>query len=71
MTQQKLVRLEFPFNWDPQRVGTETGNSDEEVVYLKFPFNWDPQRVGTVASVTAWKEKYRFPFNWDPQRVGT
>ncbi len=37
----------FPFNWDPQRVGTKSFafNSTEREL---FPFNWDPQRVGTI-----------------------
>ncbi len=61
----------FPFNWDPQRVGTEgaqwrgTGRVDE------FPFNWDPQRVGTLEALPKCSAVMVFPFNWDPQRVGT
>ncbi len=37
----------FPFNWDPQRVGT-TEVQDGDLYVFGFPFNWDPQRVGTV-----------------------
>ena len=36
----------FPFNWDPQRVGTIT-KLFTELTEDQFPFNWDPQRVGT------------------------
>ncbi len=37
--------FKFPFNWDPQRVGT---NCKDGAFYSTdgFPFNWDPQRVG-------------------------
>ncbi len=60
----------FPFNWDPQRVGTyqciiSKGQTDV------FPFNWDPQRVGTVVVRCIGVAVFEFPFNWDPQRVGT
>ena len=38
----------FPFNWDPQRVGTFPSHIQEIAMTKMFPFNWDPQRVGTV-----------------------
>ncbi len=43
----------FPFNWDPQRVGTGGG---QQTVYTckAFPFNWDPQRVGTIDLVAVY-----------------
>ncbi len=36
----------FPFNWDPQRVGTSRPCPLSNF-NIRFPFNWDPQRVGT------------------------
>ncbi len=48
LLEKYVAVLEFPFNWDPQRVGTS--DSDEALLegIMTFPFNWDPQRVGTV-----------------------
>ncbi len=60
----------FPFNWDPQRVGTKFC-SVNAMPTLGFPFNWDPQRVGTQVSGRRLSCSHPFPFNWDPQRVGT
>ena len=37
----------FPFNWDPQRVGTRIRRIHNPSQPGPFPFNWDPQRVGT------------------------
>ncbi len=54
--QSKEYSLWFPFNWDPQRVGTsliqwyEKPGRPEAV----FPFNWDPQRVGTKEKAQNW-----------------
>ncbi len=61
----------FPFNWDPQRVGTMILISAVQNVIKMFPFNWDPQRVGTFPAVNQELGDMLFPFNWDPQRVGT
>ncbi len=45
----------FPFNWDPQRVGTCDRKSQTRQGLL-FPFNWDPQRVGTFMQFVQWDE---------------
>ena len=65
-----LSFLKFPFNWDPQRVGTLYPLEITQMT-IEFPFNWDPQRVGTGHKGDRLKQPYAFPFNWDPQRVGT
>ena len=41
------IYIEFPFNWFPQRVGTEKMISEALEGVSRFPFNWFPQRVGT------------------------
>ena len=37
----------FPFNWFPQRVGTQLFMM-RLLQLMMFPFNWFPQRVGTI-----------------------
>jgi len=46
--QERLVQ-QFPFNWVPQRVGSEISSYFQTVHGngYKFPFNWVPQRVGS------------------------
>ncbi len=62
----------FPFNWDPQRVGTNYdvwGNSKdgyEVSIQLGSPASGDSNCLMISDSVI-----FKFPFNWDPQRVGT
>ncbi len=65
-------RVRFPFNWDPQRVGTR---KLLDGAGLRF---WVSIQLGSPASGD-FKGKlpisisgtFEFPFNWDPQRVGT
>ncbi len=69
---EKTMDKKFPFNWDPQRVGTLYLFSRRTSCLLRFPFNWDPQRVGTPNLKYSFRNaSVPFPFNWDPQRVGT
>ena len=62
----------FPFNWDPQRVGTwSLLQRLPEVrklvsIQLGSPASGDK----TLYYVESWYVM-EFPFNWDPQRVGT
>jgi len=65
-----LENVVFPFNWCPQRVGTQGTKRITVLVYV-FPFNWCPQRVGTLMAPQWPTVKVVFPFNWCPQRVGT
>ena len=49
-----IAAITFPFNWDPQRVGTQRMASKHPTYTpYQFPFNWDPQRVGTHAELSA------------------
>ncbi len=43
--------IRFPFNWDPQRVGTGKTELRSMLMCMMFPFNWDPQRVGTASKI--------------------
>ncbi len=61
----------FPFNWDPQRVGTKFNSVDFD----------EPPGFHSIGIPSEWGLgfylvklplfKIGFPFNWDPQRVGT
>ncbi len=61
----------FPFNWDPQRVGTPCPQTGQTPRTLRFhsigiPSEWGLQIVSVPPGIYI-----LFPFNWDPQRVGT
>ncbi len=68
-----ILKLEFPFNWDPQRVGTDRVKKPAPILKRGFhsigiPSEWGRRHwLGKLEG-----EVYeKFPFNWDPQRVGT
>ena len=62
----------FPFNWDPQRVGTgQTSRYNDQgskgvSIQLGSPASGDSPVIGQ-----GYTTRSGFPFNWDPQRVGT
>ena len=64
----------FPFNWDPQRVGTHlpvylfTGGGAVGGVSIQLGSPASGDSRFSFSDVPYWM---LFPFNWDPQRVGT
>ncbi len=66
-----LSFYEFPFNWDPQRVGTVDLRGHKAVRGNRFHSIGIPSEWG-LHDTTLEKVNFEgFPFNWDPQRVGT
>ena len=66
-----MSQKQFPFNWFPQRVGTDLDLTHDDISNLNFHSIGFPSEWGHTKTLPCGTHVRMFPFNWFPQRVGT